>query len=112
MFHQEFCEYYQTFKSSSCWNKTTKKDKKAQQKPKKDTCVWIEHQQEIFETLQGNLIQAPILIYADYRPPFKLYTDVSSTGLEAELYQCNGQVRIVSYASRCLHEAFQKSYPA
>ena len=91
---------------------TTKKAKKKQQKPKKVPFVWTEKQQEAFETLQEKLTNPPILAYADYRLPFKLHTDASSTGLGAVLYQHqDGHDRVIAYASRSLKPS-EKNYPA
>ena len=53
-----------------------------------------------------------MLAYADYKLPFKLQTDASSTDLEAVLYQNQeGIDRVVIYASRSLKPA-KKNYPA
>ena len=53
-----------------------------------------------------------LLAYADYRFPFKLHTDASTTGLGAVLYQ-NQDVhdRVVAYASRSLKTS-ERNYPA
>ena len=53
-----------------------------------------------------------MLAYADYRKPFKLPTDASSSGLGAVLYQQhNGIDRVIAYASRSLKPS-ERNYPA
>ena len=54
----------------------------------------------------------PALAYADYRLPFKLHTDASTTGFGAVLYQHQDeQDRVVAYASRSLKTS-ERNYPA
>ena len=74
--------------------------------------VWEAAQQEAFDTLVSKLINPPVLAYADCRQPFKLYTDASSSGLGAVLYQQqDGLDRVIAYASRSLKPA-ERNYPA
>ena len=55
---------------------------------------------------------APILAYADFKTPFILYTDASSDGLGAVLYQYqDNQRRVIAYASRSLSPS-ERNYPA
>lgn len=48
---------------------------------------WSVACQVAFEALKEALTQAPILAYADYTQPFRLYTDASHQGLGAVLAQ-------------------------
>lgn len=41
---------------------------------------WTEQCSTAFQRLKKELLQAPILVYADYTLPFILYTDASNTG--------------------------------
>ena len=45
--------------------------------------------------------QTPIVAYANYTKPFKLYTDASENGLGAVLYQKqdDGTDHVIAYAS-------------
>ena len=91
---------------------TSKKGKKKNAREKKTPFIWTEKQQNAFDTLKERLVNPPVLAYADYRLPFKLHTDASTTGLGAVLYQQqDGQDRVVAYASRSLKTS-EKNYPA
>lgn len=66
--------------------------------------TWTEACEEAFRTLKTALVEAPVLAYADFTLPFRLYTDASNQGLGAVLAQVqNGEERVVAYASRSLH---------
>ena len=91
-------------------NKKAKKGKKPKSKP--TVFQWGVEQQEAFRTIIERLTQPPVLAYADYRLPFTLHTDASSSGLGAVLYQKqNGEDKVVAYASGSLKPA-EKNYPA
>ncbi|XP_048836044.1 uncharacterized protein LOC125711303 [Brienomyrus brachyistius] len=67
---------------------------------------WTKECEEAFQALKEALLEAPVLAYADYTLPFRLYTDASLRGLGAVLTQVQGgQERVIAYASRSLHEA-------
>ena len=90
----------------------TNRKMKSKNKNKKTPFVWTEKQQDAFDTLRDKLMNPPVLAYADYRLPFKLHTDASTSGLGAVLYQHQeGQDRVVAYASRSLKTS-ERNYPA
>lgn len=67
---------------------------------------WTEECQRSFDGLKRALVEAPVLAYADFTQPFRLYTDASFQGLGAVLTQVQGgKERVVAYASRSLHNA-------
>ena len=73
---------------------------------------WTDEQQQSFETIKDQLMNPPVLGYADYRLPFTLHTDASGTSLGAALYQQqNGANRVIAFASRSLKPS-EKNYPA
>ena len=91
-------------------NKKAKKGRKPKNKPSAFT--WGQEQEQAFRTIIDRLTHPPVLAYADYKLPFKLHTDASTTGLGAVLYQRqNGVDKVVAYASRSLKPA-EKNYPA
>ncbi|MGH0149668.1 UNVERIFIED_CONTAM: hypothetical protein FKN15_015787 [Acipenser sinensis] len=64
---------------------------------------WTNECEKAFQTLKQRLVQAPVLAFADFALPFRLYTDASQGGLGAVLAQeQEGQERVVAYASRSL----------
>ena len=67
--------------------------------------------QEAFNKLKEVCTTTPILVYADFGKPFKLYTDVNVLGLGAVLYQeHDGVKKVISYASKSLTKSEAK-YP-
>ncbi|GMF18400.1 unnamed protein product [Phytophthora fragariaefolia] len=68
---------------------------------KSSTWTWGERQEEAFTWAKTWLSTKPVLIYPDYRLPFKLTTDASKTGLGAVLSQDQGSGdQPVAYASK------------
>ena len=79
---------------------------------KRTPFTWGDEQQWSFDTIIDRLTNPPVLGCGDYRLPFSLHTDASSTGLGAALYQRqDGVKRVIAYASRSLKPA-EKNYPA
>uniref|UniRef100_A0A9J7ZJ87 Gypsy retrotransposon integrase-like protein 1 n=1 Tax=Cyprinus carpio carpio TaxID=630221 RepID=A0A9J7ZJ87_CYPCA len=67
---------------------------------------WTVTCQDSFDRLKKSLVCAPVLAYADFSLPFRLFTDASLEGLGAVLAQeQNGQERVIAFASRSLHLA-------
>ena len=90
---------------------STRKGQKGK-KPKAKPWCWGESQQIAFDRIKQLLCSPPVLAYADYSKPFILHTDASGDGLGAVLYQIqNGKERVISYASRGLHNS-ERNYPA
>ena len=78
-------------------------------KQKHKLVEWDERCQASFEALKGLCSECPVLAYADYKRPFVLHTDVSTTRLGVVLYQKqeDGKERVIAYASQTLNRAEQ-----
>ena len=74
---------------------------------------WNEEHQEAFERLKQLSTTLPILAYANYQKPFRVYTDASEKGLGAVLSQVqeNGKESAIAYASRTLNKSKRKYDP-
>ena len=73
---------------------------------------WGPEQQNAFDKLKGLCSQAPVLAYADYKKPFRVYTDASEIGLGAVISQVQeGKEPVITYASRMLNKA-ERQYDA
>lgn len=87
-------------------------DKLSKKKDKRQPFIWGKEQQSAFEELKKQLMNPPILIYADYNLPFKLHTDASLKGLQSVLYQRqDGIIWVIAYTIRSLKPA-ERNYPA
>ena len=79
---------------------------------KKTLIEWTEAANSASENLKELCTSTPILAYPDYQLPFILYTDSSSEGLGAVLYQKQeGKLRVIAYASRSVSRT-ESNYPA
>ena len=69
--------------------------------------------QEAFKKLKQLCSQTPILVYANYKKPFKLHTDASEYRLGAVLYQKqeDGMDCVIAHASQTLSKS-EKNYDA
>ena len=82
-------------------------------KKKRHNIKWTDRCQQSFEQLKERCSQCPVLAYANYKSPFILHTDASTTGLGAVLSQkqADGTERVVAYASHSLNKA-ERNYDA
>ena len=70
--------------------------------------VWTVACAEAFDKLKRALVSAPILAYPNFREPFLLFVDASSTGIGFTLAQIqNGKEVVISYNGRGLNQAEQ-----
>ena len=115
-----FCNYYRRFvkdfsKTAKPLNELLGGTPRRKTRKKDQVTVewrWEEAQQAAFDTLKEHLTSPPVLGYARYDQPFRLYTDASGKGLGAVLsQQQDGQERVIAYASRGLSAA-EQNYPA
>ena len=68
---------------------------------KKTPFRWEAEQEQAFRTITAKLSNTPVLAYANYKLPFKVHTDASTSGLGGVLYQQqDGMDRVIAYASR------------
>ena len=74
---------------------------------------WLPKHQESFEQLKELSSKSPVLAYADYKRPFKIYMDASEKGLGAVLAQRqeDGSEPAIAFVSRTLSKA-EKRYDA
>ena len=71
---------------------------------------WSPEAGTAFQALKDALCQSPVLVTPDFKKPFLLYTDASSTGLGAVLSQAiDGEEHPVTYISRKLMK-HEKNY--
>ena len=71
--------------------------------------TWTTECANAFAELKQRLITAPVLAFPDYTKQFILDTDASQEGIGAVLSQeCNGQEKVIAYASRTLSKAERK----
>ena len=70
--------------------------------------VWTVACAEAFDKLKRALVSAPILAYPNFREPFLLLVDVSSTGIGFTFAQTqNGKEVVIAYNGRGLNRAEQ-----
>ena len=70
--------------------------------------VWTVACAEVFDKLKRALVSAPILAYPNFREPFLLFVDASSTGIGFTLAQIqNGHEVVIAYSGRGLNQAEQ-----
>ena len=74
--------------------------------------VWGQVQQEALDIIKNKLATELIRAHPDFNKPFKLYTDVSDTGLGVVLAQDDeeGKERVIAYEARKL-SASERNYP-
>ena len=74
---------------------------------------WLSKTPKSFKRLKELSSKLPVLVYADYKKPFKVYTDASEKGLGAVLAQRqeDGSEPAIAFASRTLSKA-EKRYDA
>ena len=82
-------------------------------KKKKHNVDWNDRCQQSFERLKEQCSQCPVLTYANYKHPFILHTDASTTRLGTVLSQkqTDSTERVVAYASRSLNKV-ERNYDA
>ena len=79
---------------------------------KKGPVKWEKEHQEAFDKLKELCTKAPILAYAKYKEPFRVYTDTSEIGLGAIISQVQkGVEHVIAYANRSLNKA-ERRYSA
>ena len=76
-------------------------------KLKRTSVTWTVECEESFKKLKELCSNTPVLAYPNYMEKFKLYTDVSESGLGAVLTQVqnDGKERPIAYASRTLSKS-------
>ena len=62
--------------------------------------IWSPTQQDAFESMKNKLCTTPVLVYPDFKSPFKLTTDVSKIAIAVILSQVQDEIeRPVAYSS-------------
>ena len=88
---------------SSDLTKRISKDKSQGQLPSTIKVIWKEQHQDALCKLIKAITTDPILSYPDFKKPFTLSTDASTSGLGAVLLQqIDGKWHVIAYASRSL----------
>ena len=82
-------------------------------KKKRQKVTWNDECEQAFQKLKEICTNTPILAYADYKKPFRLNTDASTSGLGAVLYQKqdDDSERVIAFASRTLTKT-ERNYDA
>ena len=82
-------------------------------KKKHSKVDWTDECQTAFDLLKETCTNTPILVYANYKKPFRLNMDTSEKGLGTVLYQQqdDGTFRVIAYASRTLSKT-ERNYDA
>ena len=110
-FTNYYCKYIKDYAKIACplYELTSGENSKK----KRHNIEWTDRCQQSFEQLKERCSQCPVLAYANYKSPFILHTDASTTGLGAVLSQkqADGTERVVAYASRSLNKA-ERNYDA
>ena len=111
----DFTNYYRRFihKYAQIANPLNKLISGENATKKQKKVDWDDKCEEAFLALKEQCCNPPILAYADYSKPFKLYKDASGSGLGAILCQTqeDGTDRVKAYASKTLLKS-EKNYPA
>ena len=69
---------------------------------------WTQSCDDAFDKLKRALVSAPILVYPDFKEPFLLFVDASSTGIGFTLAQNqHGKEVVIAYDGRGLNSAEQ-----
>ena len=94
-----FCNYYRKFVKN--FAEVDKPLYRLNSKGVKFT--WEKEHENAFQFLKKRLLQAPILVFPNFRQPFVIDTDASETALGAVLSQIiDGEERPIAFESRVL----------
>ena len=102
-FTNYFCKYIKDYTKIACPLYELMSGENS--KKKRHNIEWTDRCQRSFEQLKERCSQCPVLAYANYKNPFVLHTEASTTGLGAVLSQkqTDGTERVVAYASHSLN---------